>query len=178
MSLLLARLDSVLANSGKYVLEKEERIEELQGKRASALKLEDKLWINKMLYDEYFVYNADSAMAYVDDNIEIAGLLGRKDKKQEWILNKVFLLTAQGLLHEAEKELQHVDMASLGEETIFQYYDTKIYLYSHLVQFIGSRLELVNSYHTLETELKHEAKHHITPEHPSYYSFCASLHKE
>ena len=73
MSLLLARLDSVLANSGKYVLEKEERIEELQGKRASALKLEDKLWINKMLYDEYFVYNADSAMAYVDDNIEIAG---------------------------------------------------------------------------------------------------------
>ena len=90
MSLLLARLDSVLANSGKYVLEKEERIEELQGKRASALKLEDKLWINKMLYDEYFVYNADSAMAYVDDNIEIAGLLGRKDKKQEWILNKVY----------------------------------------------------------------------------------------
>ena len=178
MSLLLARLDSVLTNSGKYVLEKEERIEELQGKRASALKLEDKLWINKMLYDEYFVYNADSAMAYVDDNIEIAGLLGRKDKKQEWILNKVFLLTAQGLLHEAEKELQHVDMASLGEETIFQYYDTKIYLYSHLVQFIGSRLEMVNSYHTLETELKHEAKHHITPEHPSYYSFCASLHKE
>ena len=56
---------------------------------------------------------------------------------------------------------------------MYQYYDTKIYLYSHLVQFIGNRLELTNSYYNLEKEFKHEAKKYITPDHPSYYSFCA-----
>ena len=178
MELLLVRLDSVLANSEKYILEKEKKIGELRKKHSLPLKLEEKLWLNKMLYDEYYVYNADSAMVYVNDNIDIAGQLDRKDKKQEWILNKIFLLTAQGLLNEAEKELLNVDVSSLSEEIMYQYYDTRIYLYSHLVQFIGGRMELINSYCNLETELRYEAKNHIAPNHPSYYSFCASLHRE
>ena len=178
MEQLFSRLDSVLTNSEKYVLEKEDKIEELRKKQAMPLKPEEKLWLNKMLYDEYFVYNADSAMVYVNNNIEIADVLGRKDKEQEWLLHKVFLLTAQGLLNEAEKELLNVDIASLSKENMYQYYDTKIYLYSHLVQFIGNRLELTNSYYNLEKEFKHEAKKYITPDHPSYYSFCASLHRE
>jgi hypothetical protein len=178
MEQLFSRLDSVLTNSEKYVLEKEDKIEELRKKQSMSLKPEEKLWLNKMLYDEYFVYNADSAMVYVNNNIEIANALGRKDKEQEWILHKVFLLAAQGLLNEAEKELLNVDITSLSKENMYQYYDTKIYLYSHLVQFIGNRLELTNSYYNLEKEFKHEAKKYITPDHPSYYSFCASLHRE
>lgn len=47
-------------NSEKYVLEKEDKIEELRKKQSMPLKPEEKLWLNKMLYDEYFVYNADS----------------------------------------------------------------------------------------------------------------------
>ena len=39
-------------------------------------------------------------------------------------------------------------------------------------------MELINSYCNLETELRYEAKNHIAPNHPSYYSFCASLHRE
>ena len=62
MEQLFSRLDSVLTNSEKYVLEKEDKIEELRKKQSMPLKPEEKLWLNKMLYDEYFVYNADSAM--------------------------------------------------------------------------------------------------------------------
>ena len=178
MDVWLVRLDSVLANSEKYILEKEERIDGLRKKLSSPLKLEDRLWLNKMLYDEYAVYNADSAMVYANKNLEITARLNRKDKEQEWVLNKVFLLTAQGLLNEAEKELQNVDTSYLNEESMFQYYDTRIYLYSHLVQFIGERVDLIGSYYNLETKLRHEAKDYITPEHPSYYSFNASLHKD
>ena len=118
MEQLFSRLDSVLTNSEKYVLEKEDKIEELRKKQSMPLKPEEKLWLNKMLYDEYFVYNADSAMVYVNNNIEIANALGRKDKEQEWILHKVFLLAAQGLLNEAEKELLNVDITSLSKENM------------------------------------------------------------
>ena len=91
---LLLRLDSVLACSDKYVVDKEARIEELRERKSSALKPEERLWLNKMFYDEFYVYNADSAMVYVTDNISISRQLGRKEWEQEWLLNKVFLLSA------------------------------------------------------------------------------------
>ena len=87
---LLLRLDSVLACSDKYVVDKEARIEELRKRKSSALKPEERLWLNKMFYDEFYVYNADSAMVYVTDNINISRQLGRKALEQEWLLNKVF----------------------------------------------------------------------------------------
>ena len=64
------------------------------------------MWLNKMFYDEYYVYNVDSAMVYVTDNISISQELGRKDWEQEWLLNKVFLLAATGLLSEAEGAIE------------------------------------------------------------------------
>lgn len=40
-----------------------------------------------MLYDESFVFNADSAMKYVDRNIQIATELKKKDWQDEWLIN-------------------------------------------------------------------------------------------
>lgn len=175
---LLARVDSVLAQSELFVSEKEKKIEGLRKKLAPPLKPEEQLWFNKMLYDEYFVYNADSAMSYVNKNIEIAHLQKWTDKVQEWKLNKVFLYTAQGLLNEAEKELRHIDLSLLGEDRMFQYYDTRIYLYSHWAQYIGSRPEQIASYYKQEMELRLEARQHVTPQHPAYHSFYASIHRD
>lgn len=174
---LLLRLDSVLACSDKYVAEKEARIEELRKRKSSALKPEESLWLNKMFYDEYYVYNADSAMVYVDENINIARELGRKDWEQEWLLNKVFLYSASGLLGEAEKTIKNIDLEILNRDLKFQYYDTNIYLYSHLGKYVGERSELTKIYYQREVELQREALNFIDPEHPSYYNLYASLHK-
>ncbi|MDN0051901.1 DUF6377 domain-containing protein [Bacteroides caecigallinarum] len=175
---LLLRLDSVLACSDKYVVYKEARIEELRKRKSSALKPEERLWLNKMFYDEFYVYNADSAMVYVTDNISISRQLGRKEWEQEWLLNKVFLLSATGLLSEAEEVIESIDIKNLNKDLMFRYYDSKIYLYSHLGQYIGERPELTKAYYEREAELKREAQEFITPDHPSYYSFYASLHKD
>lgn len=175
---LLMKLDSVLACSDKYVTEKEAKIEELRKRQSLALKLEERLWLNKMFYDEYYVYNADSAMVYVNDNINISRKLGRKDWEQEWLLNKVFLLSATGLLGDAEDVIKSIDINNLNKDLMFQYYDSKIYLYSHLGQYIGERPELTKAYYEHESELKREAQNYINPEHSSYYSFYASLHKD
>lgn len=175
---LLLRLDSVLACSDKYVVDKEARIEELRKRKSSALKPEERLWLNKMFYDEFYVYNVDSAMVYVTDNINISRQLGRKALEQEWLLNRVFLLSATGLLNEAEEVIESIDIKNLNKDLMFRYYDSKIYLYSHLGQYIGERPELTKAYYEREAELKREAQEFITPEHPSYYNFYASLHKD
>lgn len=175
---LLIKLDSILSCSDKYVAEKETKIEELRKRQSSVMKPEEKLWLNKMFYDEYYVYNADSAMIYVNDNIDISMELGRKDWEQEWLLNKVFLLSATGLLGDAEDVIKSIDINNLNKDLMFQYYDSKIYLYSHLGQYIGSNQELAYAYYKREAELKFEAQKYINSAHPSYHSFYASLYKD
>lgn len=175
---LLIKLDSILSCSDKYVAEKETKIEELRKRQSSVMKPEEKLWLNKMFYDEFYVYNADSAMIYVNDNIDISRELGRKDWEQEWLLNKVFLLSATGLLGDAEDVIKSIDINNLNKDLMFQYYDSKIYLYSHLGQYIGSNQELAYAYYKREAELKFEAQKYINSAHPSYHSFYASLYKD
>lgn len=63
---LLLRLDSVLVHSDDYVKEKEMKIKQLRMRKVPSNQ-EEKFWFNKMFYDEYYVYNADTAMAYVVD---------------------------------------------------------------------------------------------------------------
>lgn len=175
---LLVRLDSVLEQSELFVANKEKKIADLRKKLAMPLKAEERLWFNKMMYEEYFVYNADSAMSYVNQNLDIATHLGEEGKVQEWLLNKVFLYTAQGLLSEAEKQLQCVDTAMLGENQMFRYYDTHIYLYTHQAQYIGTRPEQITAYYKREMELRFEALPYLDPKHPEYYSFMASIHRD
>ena len=173
---LLMRLDSVLACSHDYVEKKELKIKQLRVNQGSAANLEEQFWYNKMLYDEYYIYNADTALHYVDENIRIAQVLKEQRKEHEWRLNRVFVLSASGLLREAEAELKLIDAECLSSDLKLQYFDRKIYLYSHLGQYIGSRPEIVNAYYAREAELKREAQKYINPENEGYYSFMGSLH--
>lgn len=173
---LLMRLDSVLACSHDYVEKKELKIKQLRVNQGSAANLEEQFWYNKMLYDEYYIYNADTALHYVDENIRIARVLKEQKKEHEWRLNRVFVLSASGLLREAEAELKFIDAECLSSDLKLQYFDRKIYLYSHLGQYIGSRPEIVNAYYEREAELKREAQKYINPRNEGYYSFMGSLH--
>lgn len=176
--MLLLQLDSVLEERGEYMKEKEEKTARLCVRRQELTDPEEIFWVNKMLYDEYVVYQADSAMLYVEDNIRIAERLGRGDMLQEWKMNKVFLLTAQGLMNEAENELKTVDTAGLDRQRKFQYYDVKIYLYSHLGQFVGIRKEMTDRYYDIEMELRRESMKYISLQDPLYLCNAAFLYEE
>lgn len=172
----LTKLDSVLAESEEFVQQKENRISEIRKKYTGHLQLEEEIWLNRLMYDEYFVYNADSAMNYVNRNIHIARQLHRQAWEQEWQLHKVFVLSATGLLVEAEKNLNEIQFSDLPENLRYTYFDRKIYLCSHLGQYIGGRLGLADSYFAQETDLKLQAKAYITPDNPAYDSFYGSLY--
>ena len=75
ISSLLMRLDSLIAQKDVFIIAKENKIAQLQKQKKEVRTLEERYWLNKTLYDEYFVYNADSAMMYVEQNLNIASEL-------------------------------------------------------------------------------------------------------
>lgn len=160
---LLATLDSVLAKADEYANIKEQRIEQLHNKLTPFLNDEERLWLNKMLYEEYAVYKADSAINYANQNKAIAHRLGRTALCEEWEMEKAFLLAAQGLLHEAQETLENVDMQAVSKDDIYLYYETGIYIYSHLSQNMRLGNSIAAGYDSIAANLNQQALQHITP---------------
>lgn len=166
-------LDSLLENIDAITLAKEEKIEQLRKRTATHCNIEEKFWLNKMFYDEYYVYNADSAMKYADANIAIARLLGKKDWEQEWLLNSSFLFAATGLLKESYEKIIQINKDELPENLKPKYYEQMIYLYSHLGQYIGENKKLVDEYYSIETDMKKKMHRNIDRNNPYYYWYMA-----
>lgn len=174
---LLATLDSILVQTGELVSQKELKIAQLKKKLSNAANFEEEFWINKMLYDESFVFNADSAMKYVDRNIQIATELKKKDWQDEWLINRSFMFAATGLLKEAGEVLEKVDSTSLSDGLKLSYYYQRSYLYSHLGQYMGDQKQVNNKYYN---EFENANKHMLAlvrPKDPLYWWCVASCNE-
>lgn len=174
---LLATLDSILVQTGELASQKELKIAQLKKKLSNAANLEEEFWINKMLYDESFVFNADSAMKYVDRNIQIATELKKKDWQDEWLINRSFMFAATGLLKEAGEVLEKVDSTSLSDGLKLSYYYQRSYLYSHLGQYMGDQKQVNNKYYN---EFENANKHMLAlvrPKDPLYWWCVASCNE-
>lgn len=164
---LLAKLDSLITHKEDFALIKEKRIDELRRKKSSVATQEEQYWLNKMFYDEYFVYNADSAMAYIEQNLRIATQLNKPQWHTEWRIKKSFVLSATGLLKEAFDELKGIYGKKLTPQLRTEYYGQMIYLYSHLGLYSGDN-ELAATYYLQETAYKDSIYAVISPGDPSY----------
>ena len=174
---LLATLDSILVQTGELASQKELKIAQLKKKLSNAANFEEEFWINKMLYDESFVFNADSAMNYVDRNIQIATDLKKKDWQDEWLINRSFMFAATGLLKEAGEVLEKVDSTSLSDGLKLSYYYQRSYLYSHLGQYMGDQKQVNNKYYN---EFENANKHMLAlvrPKDPLYWWCVASCNE-
>lgn len=174
---LLATLDSILVQTGELASQKELKIAQLKKKLSNAANFEEEFWINKMLYDESFVFNADSAMKYVDRNIQIATELKKKDWQDEWLINRSFMFAATGLLKEADEVLEKVDSTSLSDGLKLSYYYQRSYLYSHLGQYMGDQKQVNNKYYN---EFENANKHMLAlvrPKDPLYWWCVASCNE-
>lgn len=164
----LIKLDSLVAQKDVFVTIKETKINQLRKLVRNIRTSEERYWLNKMFYDEYFVYNADSAMTYVNLNLEIARELDKKEWQVEWKIKKSFLLAATGLLTEALNEIHGVSGKSLLPELKVEYYGLMMYIYSHLGQYSGDNMNLSEGYYQKEGAYKDSIYATITPENPFY----------
>ena len=165
----LIKLDSLIVRKDAFVSVKETKINQLRKRSGNIRTSEERYWLNKMFYDEFFVYNADSAMTYVNLNLEIASDLDKKEWLAEWKIKKSFLLAATGLLIEALDEMHGISGKSLPPELRVEYYGQMMYLYSHLGQYSGGdNMNFREGYYQKEGAYKDSIYAAITPEDPFY----------
>ncbi len=177
---IFSKLDDVILRQEEYRDMKEGRIQRLRTQFANPAIIEERFHINKLFYEEYYVYNADSAMAYADKNLNIAIQLKRKDWEYIWKIKKSFLLSATGMLKEAEEELKDIPVSELSGDVLTDYYGQMIYLFSHFGQYTGSQSEEVQrSYLDKELMYRDSVYSVIKPSHPLYlwYKGCYFQYK-
>ena len=166
---LLVRLDSLIAQKNTFAMLKEAKIAQLHKLQKDVRTLEERYWLNKNLYDEDCVYNADSAMNYVAGNLDIVYKQNDKYRQMEWKIKKSFLLAATGLLKEAQDELRGVSGGSLPKELLVDYYGQMLYLYSHFNQYTGSEMGTLHEHYAqLERVYKDSLNMVLTPEDPLF----------
>lgn len=165
---LLFRLDSLIAQKTVYGALKEAQINRLRLRRKQVSSAEEEYWLNSNFYNEFFIYDADSAFYYINRNMEIAGSMGWKDRVNEWRIKKSHVLTATGLLKEALDAVSGISGRGLPQELQVEYYGQMVYLYSHFGQYIGAGASNREEYDRKEKLYQDSVYAVVTSRHPEY----------
>lgn len=129
---VLERLDSVLTLHDKLVEKKEIRIDGLRHTFYNSGNDAERLGVSRMLYDEYLVFDSDSALHYARQTRHLLERTCPEDYSQltEWKLNEAFIHTVQGHFEKALEVLNSIDTSRLSPEEKSRYFDTISYAYS------------------------------------------------
>lgn len=143
---LLEQLDSIIENHKNLVKEKEIRIDGLYKTLGNARNSSERLGIFRQLYDEYLVFDSDSALHYAT---EARKLIERSqpdnyDLLTEWKLNEAFLYTVQGLYDTNIELLNGIDSSRLSKEMKSSYFGSLAYLYSMRSVYLQSNKKMWN----------------------------------
>ncbi|MDE6533225.1 MAG: hypothetical protein K2M27_06800 [Muribaculaceae bacterium] len=141
---LLEQLDSVIRNNHSIVRAKEEHIGKLRKSLKSASSSNVRLGLCGQLYDEYLVYDSDSALYYAGEARKIVerSMPYDYDLLTEWKLNEAFILTVQGLYDTTMSLLEGIDSSRLCDNTKSRYFGSLAYIYSMRSVYLQSNLDL------------------------------------
>lgn len=163
------KLDSLVIQRDYFRAEKEARIRMLKEKIKHKTSPEERFFANGQLYDEYYVYNSDSAKKYADANVLLSERLGRKDWLVDWKIKRAFIFSATGMLKESLDELQYIDLDQLTPEQKVDYYNQLVYLYSHFGQYQGSDDGEIRQYYLRKEQESNDSVYaYLEPGHPLY----------
>ena len=108
-----------------FVHKKEQRIHRIKCLlKDTGLAPEQEYKINLQLYDEYKKFVVDSAIHYVDRNLEIAYQLGATELKNQTYLQLSLLYSMCGRYRDAELILDKINPSTLSQELLLFYYQT------------------------------------------------------
>lgn len=137
LELLMVRLDSVLEKAPEYTAQKEERIAKLRLSFENTGNPERRYWIASDIFDEYRAYDSDSAHAWIDRCIDIAGRIGRSDLVRDMELNDIYIYSATGMLDEAASRIKAFDIDSATDMQRLKLCERMIFLRNHRNQYLG-----------------------------------------
>jgi hypothetical protein len=134
---LLQELDATLAKSEDIEQQKVVKINSLRNDYRQAADREQRYWIARNLYNEYYSFDSDSAMYYADVAYRIARETAHVSWMDEMLLNKAYLSAATGLLTQADGIMANIDPELLDPSLEARYYETLLFITTHRDQYYG-----------------------------------------
>lgn len=120
---LLNVLDKVISQKDYYEGLKNKKISVLkQNFKQGNLPKEKQYQVNNALFLEYEAYRFDSAIHYINNNLEIAIGLGNQQMLNDSKLKKIRLLSIAGIYVEGMKLIQSIDKSGLTPVNLQEYY--------------------------------------------------------
>jgi len=134
---LLNVLKTELSRKKFYDDQKEIRIKQLRGKLGAVSKTDYKTQYQlcTKLYEEYEVYQFDSAYVYTQKLLNISRVINDVPKQYESRIKQSFLLLSSGMFKETFECLNQINPHLLSDESKLQYYSIKSRAYSDLADY-------------------------------------------
>lgn len=141
LKILTDSLRRVIDEKHIFVQKKEDRINRIKCMlKSPGLTLEGEYRINLRLYDEYKKFHIDSAIHYVDRNIEISRQLNKTYLINQSSLNLSFLYSMCGRFREAEMILKSIRSSELPKDLLIVYYQTYASFWGHYSISVANNL--------------------------------------
>ena len=134
---ILAQLKVELSRKNIYDDKKELRIKALKAKLESTPKtnFNTQYYLCDKLYEEYKVYQFDSAYFYTQKLLDISRSIKNVSKENETRIKVGFLLVSAGMFKESFDCLNHINVSSLNDSSKREYYSIKSRAFSDLAEY-------------------------------------------
>lgn len=165
---LFVQLDSLIDNSGEFVRQKEERIEALKQSLKQSAEFERRYELCQAIYLEYRVYDADSAMKYTTQSLELARRHHDKERETESLLGIGFIYTANGLLTQASSVMHSLRSSEMSRHLRSRYYGQMRTLCSRLQLYSLGDNALHKQYGEFYALYSDSVLQTATPDEPRY----------
>ncbi len=136
----LARLDSVLARQPYYLKVREQHIELLKIQLQHEQRVQQRLRLYNELYQNYYVFQFDSAMKYINESIEYAVKTGQTSYYAQNVIQKADLLSIGGLYSQALESLSLLKPSVLPDTLKFNYYLTLFHTYVYWADYCSDAI--------------------------------------
>ena len=173
---LLHSLDSLLEQQDLFVRVKEERIKQLKMQYSRVKDVKELYAMNRMVYLEYRVYDADSALHYINKNIQLAQQTNNRTWEVVSFLEQSFVLTSSGLLTEALKAVSDIQPEELPQNLRSEYFGRLCTLYSRLRDYSSENSQLSEHYNNLQKAFRDSVYLTATPDELRYWNCRAWLY--
>ena len=138
---LLSELDAALLKYPEYVSQRKSQILELHKYEKSTKDNEQKYWINKLLYEAYVSFEADSALIYAQKNLELSQRMGNKERETLWKIYKTYMAASTGLVLSASSDLEKLRPDITTPTLKIEYYAHQIFLAGHILQYAAAPID-------------------------------------
>lgn len=167
---LLLVLDKNITSCKIYSDKKDIRIRTLKEKlHLNQLSNETTYHLQESLWKEYKSYICDSAIFYLNKNIELAQQINDSYKLNESIIKLSYLLSSSGMYMEAIDVLKMVNKSSLSKEQLMNYFIAYDHVYGELGYYTQNHK--IGTHYTLRSKMYKDSIYQIaSPDSEIYLS--------